>query len=253
VNAALRAREASERPLVLKRSEAYIGVMIDDLVTMGADEPYRLLTSRAEHRLLLGADTAYARLTPRAAALGLVSPEEADPILEREARLTRVKEAFEETRVRPSRDTVEALSSKGVELAEETTLAGLLRRPELAAGALREWIAGRLAGPSREDILALGEDAFHRVATELRYAGFLRREENAIRRVEKSAERPIPAGFEYRGLPGLSAEAAEKLERHRPRTLGQAGRIPGVTPAAVTLLLARLVSLERHGTKGEAA
>jgi tRNA uridine 5-carboxymethylaminomethyl modification enzyme len=253
VNAALRAREASERPLVLKRSEAYIGVMIDDLVTMGADEPYRLLTSRAEHRLLLGADTAYARLTPRAAALGLVSPEEADPILEREARLTRVKEAFEETRVRPSRDTVEALSSKGLELAEETTLAGLLRRPELAAGALREWIAGRLAGPSREDILALGEDAFHRVATELRYAGFVRREENAIRRVEKSAERPIPAGFEYRGLPGLSAEAAEKLERHRPRTLGQAGRIPGVTPAAVTLLLARLVSLERHGAEGEAA
>jgi tRNA uridine 5-carboxymethylaminomethyl modification enzyme len=253
VNAALQVRDGSARSFVLSRSEAYIGVMIDDLVTLGADEPYRLLTSRAEHRLLLSADTAYARLTPRAVELGLISPDEAEPILEKEALLCRVKAQLEEARVMPNRATVETLSLKGVELSEENTLAGLLRRPETDVAALREWMADQFTGPTREDMSALEERDLDRIAAELRYGAFLKREQEAIHRVQRASERPIPGDFVYRGLPGLSAEAAEKLERHRPRTLGQAGRIPGVTPAALTLLLARLLVQERSRTEGAAA
>ena len=252
-NAALRSNDTNARPFVLKRREAYIGVMIDDLVTLGADEPYRLLTSRAEHRLLLGADSAYARLTARAVEVGLVSPREAEPILEKEARLNRAKAVAGKTRVIPNRETVETLSSEGVSLAEETTVAGLLRRPETEAAAVFRWLLS--AGPEemRSEIPGLTAPELDRLAGELRYGAFLEREEETLRRVERAAERPIPEDFVYRALPGLSAEAAEKLERHRPRTLGQAGRIPGVTAAAVTLLLARLVVFERCRAKGAAA
>lgn len=240
VNAALAARAGTGGPFTLGRHEAYIGVMIDDLVTLGAEEPYRLLTSRAEHRLLLGADSAYARLTPKAVAAGLLSEEEAAPILEREARQLRARAALEAERVFPDRGTREALLALGVGVSEETTAAGLLRRPD-APAALRGWLDGRLG----EEVSELDDEAWERLGNDVRYDGFLRREREVLARVRRSAEREIPPGFRYRGLPGLSSEAMEKLERHRPRTLGQAGRIPGVTAAAVTLLLARIVAGEK--------
>jgi len=242
-NAAFAARPGERGPLVLGRHEAYIGVMIDDLVTLGTEEPYRLLTSRAEHRLLLGAETAYARLTPKAAELGLVDREVADGILEREERIRGLRGALEETPVTPDRETVTELASLEIALVEETTLAGLLRRPEVAPEKLRAFAAARLGGKAETGAgEALGEEAFDRVATEIRYAGFLVREEEAVRRLRRSTELAIPRDFVYLGLPGLSLESAEKLERHRPRTLGQASRIPGVTPAAVTLILARVAA-----------
>ena len=242
-NAALAARRGERGPLVLGRQEAYIGVMIDDLVTLGTDEPYRLLTSRAEHRLLLGADTAYARLTPKAVELGLVDRESAERILEREEKIRRLRGALEEAPLRPDRETVAALAELEIPLVEETTLAGLLRRPEVAPEQVRRFAAARLgeAGGTGESE-ALDEESFDRVSTEIRYAGFLVREEETVRRLRKSSEIAIPREFAYRGLPGLSLEAAEKLERHRPRTVGQASRIPGVTPAAATLILARLTA-----------
>jgi tRNA uridine 5-carboxymethylaminomethyl modification enzyme len=242
-NAALAARPGERRPLVLGRHEAYIGVMIDDLVTLGTDEPYRLLTSRAEHRLLLGADTAYARLTPKAVELGLVDREVADRLLEREEKIRRLRGALEETSVRPDKETVAALAELEIPLVEETTLAGLLRRPEVAPEQVRRFAAVRLgeaAGTGEAD--PLDEEAFDRASTEIRYAGFLVREEETVRRLRRSSEIAIPREFVYRGLSGLSLEAAEKLERHRPRTVGQASRIPGVTPAAATLILARLTA-----------
>jgi tRNA uridine 5-carboxymethylaminomethyl modification enzyme len=211
-------------------------VLIDDLVTKGAEEPYRLLTSRAEHRLLLGADTVYARLTPRAVEAGLLSEEEAEPILEREARHRAARGALEGARLRPDRGTQAELRALGVELSEETTAAGLLRRPD-SPDTLWAWLGSRTGGP----LEGLGDEGWERLVNELRYDGFLKREREGIERVRRSAGRAVPDGFRYEGLPGLSAEAVEKLERHRPRTLGQAARIPGVTPAAVTLLLARLV------------
>lgn len=234
-NAALVAGGQAAPPFTLGRREAYIGVMIDDLVTLGADEPYRLLTSRAEHRLLLGADSVYARLVPRARAAGLLREEEAEPLLEREARQTEAREALGGLRVVPDRETVAALGRLAVSLAEESTGAGLLRRPDAPDG-LRGWLEERLPGL----LGGLDDEEWSRLVNDLRYEGFLRRERETLERVRRAEEKRIPAGFRYAGIPGLSAEAAEKLERHRPRTLGQASRIPGVTAAAVTLLLARL-------------
>ncbi len=241
------ARRPGDEPFVLTRDEAYIGVMIDDLVTQGADEPYRLLTSRAEYRLLLGAETASARLVPRAAARGLLSPRLADEILEREERLRRVRGALEAAPVRPDRATVSALAARGVPLAEESTLAGLLRRPDADLGRLRPFVTGALGGEAGE-FAALEEEELERLVGEIRYAGFLAQERELARRVARAADVRIPPDFAYRGLAGLSLEAAEKLERHRPRTVGQAGRIPGVTPAAVTLLLARVTLRRRAGS-----
>ena len=239
VNAALVAGGRLRAPFTLARHEAYIGVMIDDLVTLGADEPYRLMTSRAEHRLLLGAETAYARLTPRAVEVGLLSEEEAEPILEREARHRTARAALAGVRVCPTRETVEELGRLGIELSEETTAAGLVRRPDVP-GVLRGWLEGRMPGAFED----LDAEQWDRLVNEVRYEGFLRRERDVLERVARSEGRSVPEGFRYAGIPGLSAEATEKLERHRPRTLGQASRIPGVTPAAVTLLLARIVAAE---------
>ena len=245
VNAAFASRRGTHEPFVLARHEAYIGVMIDDLVTLGTEEPYRLLTSRAEHRLLLGADSAYARLTPRAAATGLVEASLADEILEREERLVRVKGALDRAAVRPDRETLDALAELDVPLAEETTVAGLIRRPEMDVTRLRPFVASAL-GAAAGEFAVLEAEELERLASEIRYAGFLAREVEAVRRVAKAAEVRIPSDFVYRGLAGLSLEGAEKLERHRPRTVGQASRIPGVTPAAVTLILARVTSRTRR-------
>jgi len=230
-------------PLVLRRHEAYIGVMIDDLVTLGAEEPYRLLSSRAEHRILLGGDTAYARLTPKAVELGLMSERDAEPILEREATLGRTAGALERTRVCPDRETLAVLAGLGLDLSEETSVAGLLRRQDVTLERIQSLVDARSPGL----LDGLDDGALDRLTNDARMAGFVKREGDAVRKVARSGERQIPEGFVFRGLPGLSAEAAEKLERHRPRTLGQAGRIPGVTAAATTLLLARLSLRELNG------
>ncbi len=234
-----------DAPLHLGRHEAYIGVMLDDLVTLGLDEPYRLLTSRAEHRLLLGADTAYARLTGIALDFGLVSEREAAPVLEAEARVARVSGALNAARVRPDRTTKERLAARGVSLVEETTLGGLLRRPGATLEAIEELSAEMLDDGASRDLAALRPEELDRLVADLRYEGFIQRERDAVARVTRSLGRVFPDGFVFAGLPGLSVEAAEKLERHRPRTLGQASRLAGVTPAAVTLLLARLVAAGR--------
>ena len=199
VNAARRRATAS--PSSWRGDEAYIGVMIDDLVTLGADEPYRLMTSRAEHRLLLGAETAYARLLPKAAACGLVPPRLAEEILEREERLQRVRGVLEATPVRPDRATVDALAVLDVPLAEESTLAGLLRRPGADAGKLRPFVAAAL-GEEAGELAALDEEELERIVVEIRYAGFLAQEKESVRRVAKAADVRIPFDFAYRGWPG---------------------------------------------------
>ncbi len=237
-----------DQPLRLGRHEAYIGVMLDDLVTLGLDEPYRLLTSRAEHRLLLGADTAYARLTGIALAFGLVREREAAPVLEAEARVARLRGRLNAARVRPDRATKERFAARGVSLVEETTLGGLLRRPGTDLDAIEELCTDTdmLDSGAAADLAALRPEERDRLVADLRYEGFIARERDAVARVARSLGRVFPDGFVFAGLPGLSREAAEKLERHRPRTLGQASRLQGVTPAAVTLLLARLLAARRE-------
>jgi tRNA uridine 5-carboxymethylaminomethyl modification enzyme len=247
VNAALAAQGGPLPPFTLARHEAYVGVMIDDLVTLGADEPYRLLTSRAEHRLLLGAETAYARLVPKALRYGLLDERDGEELLSREERLARCSATLSATRVSPAREVRETLGAAGVDLSVEATLADLLRRPGSLPERLRPFLVDAVSSSAAAaELAALTAGELARVADEIRYEGYVRREIETIARVARSMERRIPEQMDFRSMPGLSLEAAEKLEAHRPRTLGQASRIPGVPPSAVTLLLARLTSAERE-------
>jgi len=210
-NAALTA--LGQAPVVLARDESYIGVLIDDLVTCGVDEPYRMFTSRAEHRLALRHDNADRRLTPVAARLGLAEP----------------------TRVRRLEDKIAAIEATLTRLAshrvEGVTLADRLKRPEIG------WADCVAALP---DLAEVAADVATQIENDIRYAGYLKVEQERIQRRRQHGERPIPVGFDYGGVRHLRAEAREKLEQIRPGTLGQAGRVSGITPADLALLLLHL-------------
>ncbi len=216
INAALSC--AGREPLRLDRSQAYIGVMIDDLVTKGVDEPYRLLSSRAEHRVLLRHDNADARLTPIARAIGSVDDESWAAFEERQASLRSALAAVEQTRVGAG---VRAGHSFG----QGETVADALRRP----GMRFDDVADRFEPRIPE---AIGE----RVAIEIRVAGYVGRELAAVERAARLESLPIPDEFDYAALVPLSREGRDKLSAQRPRTLGAAGRIPGVTPADVAIV-----------------
>lgn len=203
-------------PVVLGRTDAYIGIMVDDLVTKGADEPYRMFTSRAEYRLQLRIDNADERLTPVGRRIGLACDgrwERLEKKLEQKERLKRL------------------LGSKRE---------AWLRKPESRLEMLRDELERELGEPlSRQALMA--------VETEVKYDGYLRQQERMVERLREAERRRIPASFDYRSVPGLSREIREKLERVRPETLGQASRIPGVTPAAIAVLDCYLTLAERRG------
>ena len=193
-------------PVTIGRTEGYTGILIDDLITKGADEPYRMFTSRAEFRLHLRIDNADARLTPIGRRAGLVTDE-------RWALFTRKQE--QKARLRA--------------LLESNGHAQTLKRPEIRIGELEPWIR-----------LSLGEEPVRgvltTVETEIKYSGYIGQQERQIERLKGSERRAIPFEFVFSGIPGLSREIRDKLERVRPATLGQASRIPGVTPAAIAIL-----------------
>jgi tRNA uridine 5-carboxymethylaminomethyl modification enzyme len=211
-----------EPPIVLRRDQAYIGILVDDLVTRGCLEPYRMFTSRAEHRLTLRIDNADLRLTPIGRAAGLVDDERWDRYEARRARLERNRARAAATYVRLN----------GARL----TAGQALGRP----GVTRDDVAR--AGLALELDDARGDLDASTVEAECKYAGYLGRHAAQAARVEADERRRIPHDFEYRWIPGLSREVVERLSQVRPATVGQASRVPGVTPAAVAIVVARLAS-----------
>lgn len=226
VNAVLAGR--GEAPVVPGREEAYAGVLVDDLVTREHVEPYRMFTSRAEHRLLLGVDSARERLMATGVRLGLVRKAMFHVEQRRWEARRDVCRVLEETRLNPDRETRNTLRrAAGIELRAPTTWAGVLRRqdvdPQRAAAVL----------PA---LAALGEEDRRIVVGSLRYHGYLERHRREVDRVRRLRNVEIPAGFVAAGLPGLSREIIEQLERHHPATLAEAEGLPGMTPAAVAIL-----------------
>ncbi|MCX7868769.1 MAG: tRNA uridine-5-carboxymethylaminomethyl(34) synthesis enzyme MnmG, partial [Terrimicrobiaceae bacterium] len=213
INAALKI--LGRQPFVLGRHEAYIGVLIDDLVTRGTPEPYRMFTSRAEHRLLLRQDTADLRLTPRAIELGLACSERRRSFEEKAATLARARELG-------GRERVDGLP-----------LAAWFRRPENTHDRLPASLAKRFPAAIWQILEA-----------DWKYEGYIAREQARIARMSAQEHRPIPPSLDFSSIRGLRAEAAQKLEAIRPLTLGQAARISGVTPADIALLG---IWVARHG------
>jgi tRNA uridine 5-carboxymethylaminomethyl modification enzyme len=222
LNAASRLK-ASE-PVVIRRTEGYTGILIDDLISKGADEPYRMFTSRAEFRLHLRIDNADERLTPLGRTAGLVNDERWSLYARKREQKLRLQKLLESTRVDP------AVFGALVASAEDRpTLMQWLRRPEAKIEVLRDWIGKTLGeGPAHGVVTT--------VETEAKYAGYIAQQERQIERLRDSERRRIPVEFEFGEIPGLSTEVKQKLQRVRPETLGQASRIPGVTPAAIAVL-----------------
>ena len=227
-----------QEPWIPKRSEAYIGVLIDDLVTRGTREPYRMFTSRAEHRMLLREDNADLRLTPKGRELGLVDDERWRLFEEKQRLSDREVERLRSVRIRPE-DVPEEWSRRvlGGPLGRETTAFELLRRPEVSFEQLAE-IAGRSEWDTLDDRLP----AQIRLQVEVRakYSGYIERQQEEIERQRRNEETPLPEDLDYASLTGLSTEVRQRLAEVRPATVGQAARIPGVTPAAVSILLVHL-------------
>jgi len=215
-----------EPPVVFRRDEAYIGVMIDDLITRGTSEPYRMFTSRAEYRLLLREDNADQRLTPTGHRLGLVSKERWGRFVEKMNLIEKGKDLLESRRLSPSdNDSVELLGLG--QLKNGVSLAQLLKRPDVSVETL---------AVCDEQLSVLPVDVREQLAIETKYEGYIARQKEMVERFRRSEKIEIPESLDYFSIEGLSAEVREKLNKVRPLNLGQAARIPGVTPAAVAIL-----------------
>jgi tRNA uridine 5-carboxymethylaminomethyl modification enzyme len=238
LNAGLHVR--NEPPWAPRRDEAYIGVLVDDLVTRGTTEPYRMFTSRAEYRLSLREDNADLRLTPVGRALGVVHDERWRAFEARRNWLAAEEARLAKIVVRPSDVPAEHTLAP---LARETPALALLRRPEIA---YRDVTALARVGTSAalDDFAPeQAELCSSSLATDARYAGYVEKQSAEIERARRHDETVLPDAFDYGGVHGLSNEVREQLSRIRPTNIGQAGRIAGVTPAAIALLL---VHLKRH-------
>jgi len=227
VNAALKVK--GERPVVLDRADAYIGIMIDDLVTKGTNEPYRMFTSRAEFRLNLRIDNADERLTPIGRRIGIVNNEHWSLYQERRARIDRLRDLIEHTRV----DTAHPFfAARSLEFRDRPSFVSILRRPEIhMEDLIREGVL-TTEPVRREDIVSL--------ETSIKYEGYLKQQEREVEKLKKAESRRIPEDFDYAGMPGLSREIVEKLSCVRPQSIAQASRIPGITPASISILLFHL-------------
>ncbi|MGE0172870.1 MAG: tRNA uridine-5-carboxymethylaminomethyl(34) synthesis enzyme MnmG [Oligoflexales bacterium] len=223
INAALKVRD--EQPLILKRSEAYIGVLIDDLVTKGTSEPYRMFTSRAEHRLYLREDNADLRLTETGRSIGLVSDEDYGKFTTRNQQLSELKHRIKSQRI----GDVEPIPEEFMDSKDNkgTPLENILKKPKVSVSEAKKYIGFLNAYP---------ENILRRLEIELKYEGYIVRSSRAIKSENQLERVKIPDYFAYDSISGLSREVIEKLKKHQPENLGQASRISGMTPAAVQLL-----------------
>jgi tRNA uridine 5-carboxymethylaminomethyl modification enzyme len=226
INAALMAQ--GRDPLILDRSEAYIGVMLDDLVTRGVTEPYRMFTSRAEYRLLLRSDNADLRLREKGYVIGLVRAPEYDRFLAKKTQIAAEVTRLQGTKVNPTPEVNRLLTELGsAPLKSSLTLADLLRRPEIEYAML-----ARFAPPPVDLPPAVTEQ----VTIQVKYQGYIARQEVQVARFKKLETRPLAGDIDYDAIAGLSTEVREKLKAVHPTSLGQASRISGITPAAVAIL-----------------
>ena len=227
-------------PLVLARSQAYIGVMIDDLVTLGTKEPYRMFTSRAEYRLLLREDNADLRLRDIGHKLGLVSKEEFLRFTKKRNMISDELERISLTRLHSTEDELHALARYGLQdIQKGTTLEQLLKRSDICYEDLAEFDP-----VSRETPTAISQQ----VETQIKYKGYIDRQLEQIEQSKKMESTHIPASLDYATIKSLTTEVREKLSKNRPDTLGQASRIPGVTPAAISILS---IALKSSSWKGD--
>jgi tRNA uridine 5-carboxymethylaminomethyl modification enzyme len=214
------------------RDEAYIGVMIDDLITRGTQEPYRMFTSRAEYRLLLREDNADLRLTEQGRALGLVDDERWQAFETKRAAITDLQDTLKKKWIRAGTHEAQQVEHYwGSPLLKEASLTELLRRPEVDIQHLLSFL---------EDSENIDEAVAEQVEIQSKYAGYIVRQQTEIDKALRYDHLKLPDGFVYAEVSGLSNELVEKLQRQRPETLGQASRMQGMTPAAISLLLVYL-------------
>lgn len=230
VNAALKLK--GKAPLVLGRSQAYIGVLIDDLVTKGVDEPYRMFTSRAEYRILLRQDNADQRLTPLSHAIGLADDERMRRVEEKVRKIGELTQMVEECSVVPSEVNGWLEEHGSAPLNQRVRLSSLLLRPELTLDTLSE-----VAPAVAEAMDRMPEEVVQEVETGIKYQRYIEKEQEVANRILKFEEIKLPAEYDYMQLTALSYEAREKLNRYRPVSIGQASRISGISPADVSVLL----------------
>ena len=227
INAALKIQK--KKPLILTRDTSYIGTLIDDLVTKGTEEPYRIMTSRSEYRLLHRQDNADQRLTHIGAEIGLIPPERLKAVEEKYAQVRREVQRLEGSGVPASEALNAMLAEKGTApVANSARLADLLRRPQVSYADLASF------DPARPELSPAVADE---VEIQIKYAGYLARQEKQVEEFEKEEARLLPPDLDYAAIPGLRLEAREKLSAIRPVSLGQAGRISGVSPADIAVLL----------------
>jgi tRNA uridine 5-carboxymethylaminomethyl modification enzyme len=237
INAVRRAR--GEEPVILGRDTAYIGVLVDDLVTRGVDEPYRLFTSRAEFRLLLRQDNALKRLGPLARDLGMLTPREVEVLERRLEREEQLVEWSRTTGISPEQANSWLEAWGETPLRESMRIADLVRRPRVR---LREL----LEAAGKGDVVSDGDEALMSAEIELKYEGYLQREREAARKLSEMANFRLPIDLPYLELKSLSTEARQKLDRIRPQSLAQAGRIPGVSPSDLQNLVLEVIKRRRQ-------
>ena len=239
INAGLAAQ--GKEPWLPKRSESYIGVLVDDLITLGVQEPYRMFTSRAEYRLSLREDNADLRLTTIGRELGLVDDYRWNTFCRKQEAVSRETSRLQDIWIGPKHGSAKAVSELlGQDLSHECSLADLLRRPGITYEAVTNLANGLWSPGTLDDDLGLAQQISDQVEISIKYQGYIDRQAVEIARQEHNESFPLPESLDYTQVLGLSKEVQQKLNLHKPGTLGQAGRISGVTPAALSLLLVHL-------------